>query len=342
PSTSSTALRQHNRSYIHSIEFAQPTPAISAAQLTALNPHLPTILPHFAKLMETAKVSTRFAELYARKLQILKMGELLTPHNYFDCETALLLEHPDTGRKVFLLQADMDVVTDGSDPGRAPNLADYDLARSSDWFLPETAYSWHNSGRTENPFLTYYPETLAKLQELRTQLEANAKTDPGVVWREMIKSCDDQIYRVRERGLHNSTKSNLRNRRFLLADRDPFVVLPVPWVNKDAAFSPRIGDYAAVIHGNKIYPAILGDAGPSDKVGEASLRLARELNPKANGRTRAISDLTVTYLFFPKSATKAQTPDLTLWHQKVSSLLNEIGGLGEGFTLHAWNVSPSP
>ncbi len=264
PSTSSTALRQNNRSYIHSIEFAQPTPATTAVQLTALNPHLPKILPHF------------------------------------------------------------------------------DLARSSDWFLPETAYSWHNSGGTENPFLTYYPETLAKLQELRTQLEANAKTDPGVVWREMIKSCDDQIYRVRERGLHNSTKSNLRNRRFLLADRDPFVVLPVPWVNKDAAFSPKMGDYAAVIHGNKIYPAILGDAGPSDKVGEASLRLARELNPKANGRTRAISDLTVTYLFFPKSATKAQTPDLALWHQNVSALLKEIGGLGEGITLHAWNVSPSP
>jgi len=342
PSASSTALRQNNRSYIHSIEFAQPTPATTATQLTALNPHLPTILPDFAKLMETAKVSSRFAELYARKLQVLKKGELLTSHNYFDCETALLLEHPASGRKVFLLQADMDVVTDGSDPGRAPKLADYDLARSSDWFLPETAYSWHNPGGTENPFLTYYPETLAKLQELRTQLEANAKADPGVVWREMIKSCDDQIYRVRERGLHNSTKSNLRNRRFLLADRDPFVVLPVPWVNKDAAFSPKVGDYAAVIHGNKIYPAILGDAGPSDKVGEASLRLARELNPKANGRTRAISDLTVTYLFFPKSASKAQTPDLALWHQKVSALLNEIGGLGEGVTLHAWNAPPSP
>jgi hypothetical protein len=336
PSGSSTTLRKGGRSYIHGLQFSRPTPATTAAQLTTINPALPKILPDFAKLMESAEVSSNFAALYDRKIQVLKKGDLLTSHNYYDCETVLRLAHPDTGRKVLLLQADMDVVTDGSDPGRAPNLADYNLARSSDWFLPETAFSWHKSGGKSNPFLSYYPETLTKLQALRTQLEEHAKADPGVVWRELLQTCDEQIYRIKERGLHNYTKTNLRERRFLLADRDPFVVLPVPWVKQNAAWSAKPGDYAAVIYKDKIYPALLGDAGPSDKVGEASLYLARELNPKANGKTRAISDLTVTYLFFPKTATKAQSPDLALWHQKVTALLTDLGGLGQGITLHQW------
>ena len=341
PTVSSTMLRKNGRSYIRGIEFVQPAPATTAAQLVAINPHLPKILPGFAELMKSAELSSRFGELYARKTTNLKRGDLLTPHNYLDCETVLRLKHPRTGRKVLLLQADMDVVTDGSDPVRAPKLADYDLARSSDWYLPETAYSWTRSGGAANPFLAYYPDTFAKLQKLRAQLEAEAKADTGVVWRELLRSCDDQIYRIKERGFHNNTKTNLRNRRFLLADRDPFVVLPVPWVNKSAAWSPKVGDYAAVIHGNRIYPAILGDTGPSFKVGEASLRLARELNPKANGRTRAISDLSVTYLFFPKSGGKAKVPDLKAWHSRVDALLKEVGGLGEGVTLHRWAAEPA-
>jgi hypothetical protein len=97
-----------------------------------------------------------------------------------------------------------------------------------------------------------------------------------------------------------------------------------------------MGDYAAVIHGKSIYPAILGDAGPSFKVGEASLRLARAINPKADGKTRAVSDLGVTYLFFPKSGTRAAAPDLDAWHGRVSALLDEIGGLGENVPLHRW------
>ena len=338
PEASSTPLRAGGASYLRRIEFVQPQAATTAANLTKINPKLPAILNDFGELMESAEVSDRFADLYERKLKNIRKGELMTPHNYFDCETVLRLKHPESGRRVLLLQADMDVVTDGSDPGRAPKLEDYNLARSSDWFLPETAFSWHKSGGPENPFLNYYPDTLKKLQELRTQLEAKAKADPGVVWRELIKTTDAQIYRVRERGLHDYTKRNLRNRRFLLADRDPFVVLPVPWINKSAAWSPKMGDYAAVIYGDKIYPAILGDAGPTYKVGEASLFLARQLNPKADGKTRAVSDLTVTYLFFPKSSSGMREPDLEAWQKKVASLLKEIGGLGEGVSLHQWKV----
>jgi hypothetical protein len=93
-----------------------------------------------------------------------------------------------------------------------------------------------------------------------------------------------------------------------------------------------------VIYKDRIYPAVLGDAGPSDKVGEASLRLARALNPMANGKTRAVSDLTVTYLYFPRSRTTMREPDLKLWRNKLSSLLKEIGGLADPESLHDWTT----
>jgi hypothetical protein len=334
-------LRAKGRHFIRSVQYVRPEPATTAAELTALNPQLPKLLPGFARLMATAELSSRYSELYDLKLKTLRRGESLTPHNYFDCQTVLRLQDPDTNRKVLLLQADMDVVTDGSDPVRAPQLADYDLARTSDWFLPETAYSWSRPGSAApNPFLDYYPDALAKLEKLRAQLAAEAKADRGVVWRELLKSCDDQIYRIKARGLGRGTKQNLRARRFLLSDRDPFVVLPVPWINKSAAWSPRTGDYAAVVCGGRIYPAILGDAGPSFKVGEASLRLARELNPKANGRTRAVSDLTVTYLFFPRSGPIKGEPNPAAWRQQVLKLLNDIGGLSNPEVLHDWNPDP--
>ena len=341
-SKNSTELRRGGSSYIQSLQYKVPTAATSLSSFTALNPHLPKVLPDLPALLESAEVSSRYAELYAQKLKVLKRGELLTPHNYYDCQTALRLAHPKTGRKVLLLQADMDVVTDGSDPKRSPGNADYDIARSSDWYLPETAYSWARSGGATNPFASYYPDTLTELETLRAELVEKSEKDPGVVWREMIETCDSQIYRIKARGLTKSTKSNLQHRRFLLATEDPFVVLPIPWANKSAAWSPKMGDYAAVIYQDKVYPAILGDLGPRHKVGEASLRLARKLNPKANGKTRAVSDLTVTYLFFPKTAGPRAEPDLKLWHRKVSALLNEIGGLGANIQPVSLYTSPSP
>ncbi len=97
-----------------------------------------------------------------------------------------------------------------------------------------------------------------------------------------------------------------------------------------------MGDYAAVIYGNKIYPVILGDAGPRDKVGEASLRLARKLNPKADGKTRAISDVTVTYLFFPKTRSSFGEPNLKLWREKVMGYLDQIGGVSDPSVVYDW------
>ena len=333
-----SALRAGGSSYIRRMEIVQPRAALTADELAAVNPNLPSLLPGFRNLMKSAEVSSRFTELYNRKIALIKRGEYPTSHNFFDCETILRLEHPESGRKVLLLQADMDVVTDGSDPGRAPRLADYNLARSSDWYLPETSYSWGlSSGSAKNPFLDYYPNAVSELKKMRAEVLRKAEQDKGIIWREILKAYDDQIYRMNARGLGAGTRGGLSSRRFLLATRDPFVVLPAPWVNRSAEWSPQTGDYVAVIYRDKIYPAILGDSGPKDKVGEASLRLARKLNPKADGKTRAISDVTVTYLFFPKTRSPAKQPDLKLWRDKVMGYLKEIGGLSKNATLYDWN-----
>ena len=92
-------------------------------------------------------------------------------------------------------------------------------------------------------------------------------------------------------------------------------------------FAPSVGDYVAYGRDGKVYPAIIGDTGPTWKIGEASLRLAKQLNSKATSYSRPVSDLKVSYLIFPGTAAKPDAPDLEKWNKEVNRLLNEIGGL---------------
>jgi len=324
-------------SYIETMKIIRPKANKSPTALAAINPNLPNLLKDYTKLIETSEVSDRFNELYDCKINLIKAGDYSTEHNFSDCETILRLKHPTTGRLALWVQGDMDVVTDGSDPVRSPKIRDYDLARSSDWYLPETSYSWKRESTDPlNPFLEYYPSVIKELQAFRGTVVTKLEADPDVVWREVLKTVDSQIARMKSRGMSESTRSGLAARRNLEATKDPFVVLPVPWVNKDADWGPRIGDYVAVIYKDRIYPAILGDSGPSDKVGEASLRIARAINPKASGRNRAVTDVTVTYLFFPKTAGPRSAPDYQLWRDKVAELLEEMGGIYSADKLYKW------
>ena len=70
-------------------------------------------------------VSPFFAQLYETKVKMLRanlsrLDLLLSRHNFYDCQTVLQLKHPQTNRKVVLLQAEMDVDADGSDSDRMP------------------------------------------------------------------------------------------------------------------------------------------------------------------------------------------------------------------------------
>jgi hypothetical protein len=137
--------------------------------------------------------------------------------------------------------------------------------------------------------------------------------------------------------------NELKTNSFLISDADPSIVVPSFMLsNDDNAFSPSIGDYAAVIYDGKIYPAIVGDAGPSSKMGEASGRICKEINPRTSGFNRAVSNIKVSYLIFPGTAETPGPPDLARWHQKCKELLDEMGGVAT--ELHLWKdvVPPWP
>lgn len=99
-----------------------------------------------------------------------------------------------------------------------------------------------------------------------------------------------------------------------------------------------------VVYDKKLYPAIVGDGGPTFKVGEASLRMAKQINPSSTPYSRPVSDLKVTYVVFPNSKDEVRAaPDYSKWKMRCEELVKEIGGLGEGFTLHTWdNTFPPP
>jgi hypothetical protein len=123
----------------------------------------------------------------------------------------------------------------------------------------------------------------------------------------------------------------------LVGSLDPFIVVPQTWPDRlKLPFSVQVGDFVAVIAGGKVYPCVIGDTGGDAKMGEASLKVAQAINPKATGRNSAADNVTVTYVIFPQTRLAMTAPDLSLFQNEVARLLEEIGGLGSGTLLHHW------
>ena len=312
-----------------------PRPSRNIKDLAAINPHLPEMLPRLGQQIENAKISPFYHILYETKAtdiqnKLTGLERLLSRHNYFDCETVLEIMHPPTGQRVLLIQAEMDVVTDGSDGDRAPALDDY-ISMSKN-YQPFTSYRWKKKTKTPNPLLSRWKENLAKAKAAYAK-KGLSKTENDRL-RSEIKKFDAGIKDM-------STSS------YLIAEADPFVVLPLSMLGfeKNNRHAPTIGDYAVVIHRNKAYPAIVGDAGPAMKIGEASLRIAREIDSECDPYHRPVSELAVTYLVFPQTADRpAKAPDLKRWHARCQKLIDAIGGFGSGYQLHRWSdpFAPKP
>ena len=102
-----------------------PSPNRTMEELAKVSPQLPALLPGLAAMLSADPVSPLYAQLYDAKVRMLRenlarLDLLLSRHNFFDCQTVLQLQHPQTHRKALLLQADMDVDADGSDADRMP------------------------------------------------------------------------------------------------------------------------------------------------------------------------------------------------------------------------------
>ncbi len=309
-----------------------PEPSKTLAELHTVNPRLSKLLPGLPAMLEKPEVSRWFYALYENKTGRLKqdatrLNELLTKHNFYDCETILNLKHPQSGRKVFLLQAEMDVVSDGSDGDRLATMPDEIV--NSTHYQPFTSYGWPKKTKTPNPMVAGWEKRLAGA---KVELAASGTTADRKVW------LRDRIQYL-QRGI-----DDMKGRSFLIADYDPFIVIPVNLLTANDPFAPKVGDYAVVAHGDKLYPAIVGDGGPTFKVGEASLRMAKQINPRASSYSRPESDLVVTYVVFPGSREETKgPPDYEKWRTRCEELLKECGGLGEGVELHRWeNLLPDP
>ena len=295
------------------VQVRVPKAAQTIQELSEPDPSLPTVLPGLAAMLPNSKISDFYYGLYQLKVESVgrelgRLEQLLSKHNFFDCNTILELTNAQSARKVLLIQSDMDVNADGSDSDRT-----LDVDGSSANFQPYTSYRWPK--RTDQPseFLT---DCQNKLKQAETELSLKATSpDRKKALREQVEAYQREI-------------GDLKHYSFLVSKADPFVVLP-GFILRQAghAFLPKLGDYVVVIYQGKLYPALLGDVGPSNKIGEGSLRLATQLDPHANAYNRPASNLNVTYLVFPATADPIPgPPDLKKMRDRCETLLTEIGG----------------
>lgn len=308
------------------LKIRTPRAATTLEEVKIPNADLPELLPSLPQLLSTAQVSPDFAKLYDLKLdwikeRLEKIDQILSRHNYYDCDTILKLSHPETGRRALFVQGDMDVNVDGSDGDR-----NVEVDGSGQFFQPQTSYRWRKTSDRPNPFLARAQQ---RLDDARAEMEKpETKPERKAQLKERIEELGHKI-------------TELKTWSFLVSKTDPSIVLPGFMMRGEGPHVPEVGDYAVVIHEDKMYPAILGDAGPSYKVGEASLRLCNQIKDTGTPLARPVSDLAVTYLIFPGSADKERSaPDLDRWHARCAELLAEIG-VTNNAALHRWeNIVP--
>jgi len=288
-----------------------PSAATNSQSILAATPELGSLLPNLPRLLESASLSPDFSGLLERKERSLRVNlaqlqKLPYRDSLFDCQTILDLKHPENGRRVLFVQAIMNVNTDGSDGDR--NLA---IDRLSATFQPQTNYRWPKSGNHPNPCLR---ETESRLALLNAELGSGSLTP------------ENKTSLSKELDYLKATAEELKRWDFLVGTADPFIVLPSFMVGKSSG-QPSIGDYAVVIVHGKLYPAILGDMGPGSKIGEASLRLCRAIDPTSGADRRPVSRPEVTYLIFPGTAEKPfAAPDYAHWASQCRDLWKELGG----------------
>ena len=122
-------------------------------ELAQVTPELPRLLPKLGARDHRRSVSPLFQELYDLKVQTLRedlvrLDQLLSRHNFYDCQTILRLRDPRRKEAPSCLQADMDVDADGSDSDRLP-----DVSGTSANFKPFTSYHWKKQTSRPSPFL---------------------------------------------------------------------------------------------------------------------------------------------------------------------------------------------
>jgi len=312
------------------IKIQIPKAAQAFDELSVADPDIGVVLPGLKEQLIAAKVSNFYHGLYQLKVDsvnrlLTRLDQIVSRRNFFDCNTILEIQDARTSRKALLIQSDMNVNADGSDADRQT-----EVDGSPTNFQPYTSYRWLKKTNKPSQFL---PEREAKLKQLRSDYGA---TTTSANEKKAIKK---QIHRIQRE------IADLKKYSYLISKHDPYVVLPGFMLRQSThPYVPKLGDYVVVIYQGKLYPSLLGDVGPSYKIGEASLRICMQLDPRSNAYNRPASNLNITYLVFPGSADSIPgPPNLKKLHDRCATLLTEIGGYnGELWEWEDLLVQPSP
>src|SRR5712691_4563677 len=237
PGTDATTERVDPESYVLDLKLLArlPSPNKTLEELAKVSPQLPTLLPGLAQMLPPDPVSPLFAQLYDTKVKVLRdnlvhLDQVLSRHNFFDCQTVLQLQHPQSHRKALLLQADMDVDADGSDADRMPI-----GTGATTNFKPFTSFKWPKKTQAPNPYLAGTEERLK-----RAEGEFALKT----ITPERKRDLRNLIPQLR------AEVATLKKFSFLIGATDPYIVVPGAFTRgRDAV---KTGDYALVIFANAI------------------------------------------------------------------------------------------
>src|SRR5881394_3223327 len=232
PGADATTERVDPNSYVLDLKLQArlPSPNRTIEELAKVSPRLPAVLPGLAAMLPPEPVSPLFAQLYETKIRVLRenlvrLDLLLSRHNFFDCQTVLQLQHPQSHRKALLLQADMDVDADGSDGDRMP----VGTGAPAN-FKPSTSYRWPKKTSAPNPYLAATQDKLKRAED-----EFAAKTTTADRKRDLRNAITQLRAEV----------ATLKKFSFLIGTTDPYIVIPGAFTHGHDA--TKTGDYALVI-----------------------------------------------------------------------------------------------
>lgn len=310
-----------------SLQVTIPSPALTVVNLSAATPEITKALPELELMLSTKTNAPFFTTLYEHKInslghQLSHLGELPSRDSLYDCQTILSLTNPKNNQHALLVQAIMNVNTDGSDGDR-----NVSLEKLSSTYQPQTNYRWPKTSPHPN-------QNIPELEKERALCQQSLSNTTLTSYQK--NKLQQKIEQV------DATLVELRRWSFLIGSADPFIVLPKFMLERNNTQAASIGDYAVVLYKGILYPAIVGDIGPPSKIGEASLRLCRAIDPKSGADRRPVDSPHVSYFIFPQSADQPfRAPDYAHWSQRCLELWSNFGG-ATNLTWHEWKNMEQP
>ena len=221
PGRQASLERETAASYALDLQFSikVPVAARTAAEITHSAPTLLAALPKLTALLDKAEVSKFYYGIYQNKTELLRQNlahlDALLPRDiFYDTDTVLEIQDPDSKRKFLLIQSDMDVDSDGSDPDRLNEVDTTDPT-----FQPLTSYKWPKRGPVPNPLLKPYHDRLDRL-------EADLKANPA--HRNTALAIEAQRNVINQIEHYGSLIARDRSLRCAARFHDPAARAPIP------------------------------------------------------------------------------------------------------------------